>query len=446
MSYRDFKRTRKMSMTRNMKLFISGTVLSLMLLGAASCNRQMPDMLPGGEVTPELQAALYEMYPDAQDVVWSMKGVYYVATFKASAADVRSSSVDMISCSAWFDASYQWQMTETDIPQDMIPDAVWAAFDATEYADWRIDDIDMLRRGGVETIYIIEVEGTTADGIRQDVDLYFSEDGVLVKTVIDAEDDYDYSDYIPDSAPESIEELIASMYPDARIVEIDVENGMTEVEIIDGRVCREVFFDASMNWLFTRTEVRQSDVPDDIMGFLKASEYGEYRVDDVHYYQTPDNDFYRFELELRDNDVKVDVFADGTVTLVNGNGNPGGDEDNSGGMVGAGIEEQIEAMYPGARILEQDWDDGYLEVEIWHDGREKSVYFNGSDEWVWSQWDVRASELPEAVTAALQAEYPDYRIDDAEFVETPDSEYYRIELEGRGGELDVRITPEGTIF
>ena len=236
------------------------------------------------------------------------------------------------------------------------------------------------------------------------------------------------------------------MYPDARIVEIDVENGMTEVEIIDGRVCREVFFDASMNWLFTRTEVRLSDVPDDIMGFLKASEYGEYRVDDVHYYQTPDNDFYRFELELRDNDVKVDVFADGTVTLVNGNGNPGGDEDNSGGMVGAGIEEQIEAMYPGARILEQDWDDGYLEVEIWHDGREKSVYFNGSDEWVWSQWDVRASELPEAVTAALQAEYPDYRIDDAEFVETPDSEYYRIELEGRGGELDVRITPEGTIF
>ena len=74
------------------------------------------------------------------------------------------------------------------------------------------------------------------------------------------------------------------------------------------------------------------------------------------------------------------------------------------------------------------------------------MYFNGSDEWVWSQWDVRASELPEAVTAALQAEYPDYRIDDAEFVETPDSEYYRIELEGRGGELDVRITPEGTIF
>lgn len=126
---------------------------------------------------------------------------------------------------------------------------------------------------------------------------------------------------------------------------------------------------------------------------------------------------------------------------------PGGDGGNSGGMVSGSIEEQIESMYPGARILEQDWEDGYLEVEIWHDGREKSVYFNGADEWVWSQWDVRTSELPEAVTAAVQAEYPDYRIDDAEFVETPDSEYYRIELEGWGDqEIDVRVTPDGTIL
>lgn len=95
-----------------MKLFISGTVLSLMLIGASSCNRQMPDIFPGGEVPSELQAALYEMYPGAQDVMWSVKGAYYVAGFKAPAADVRSSSADMVSYSAWFDASYQWQMTE----------------------------------------------------------------------------------------------------------------------------------------------------------------------------------------------------------------------------------------------------------------------------------------------------------------------------------------------
>ena len=250
--------------------------------------------------------------------------------------EVRSDNGDLVNYSAWFDAQYQWQMTEEDLPQYMIPDAVWAAFDATEYADWRIDDIDMLRRGGVETIYIIEVEGTTADGVHQEVDLYFSEDGVLVKTVVDAEEDYDYNDFIPDTPSGSIQEYIATHYPDARIVEIDIEHGMTEVEIIDGRVCRELFFDSSQNWMLTRTELRHSQVPEDILGYLRSSEYGSYRMDDVDFYQTPEGEFYRFELEYRDDDIEVDVYADGTVTPVTGNGgNPGGG-DNSGGMVGVG--------------------------------------------------------------------------------------------------------------
>ena len=393
--------------------------MSLMLL-AASCNKQRPENLQNIEATPELQAALFDLYPEAQDVKWSQKNSYYVADFKAPAGvtpEVRSYNGDLVNYSAWFDAQYQWQMTETDL------------------------------RGGVETIYIIEVEGTTADGVRQDVDLYFSEDGVLVKTVIDAEDDYDYNDFIPDTPSGSIEDYIATHYPDARIVEIDVENGMTEVEIIDGRICRELFFDSSQNWMLTRTELRHSQVPEDILGYLRSSEYGSYRMDDVDFYQTPEGEFYRFELEYRDDDIEVDVYADGTVTPVTGNGgNPGGG-DNSGGMVGGSIEEFIADKYPGARILEQDWDDGYLEVEIWHDNKEKNIYFNGAGEWVRSQWDVRISELPEAVTDTLSKEYPDYRIDDAEYIQTPESEYYLIELEGRGdSEKNIRITSDGTIL
>lgn len=116
-------------------------------------------------------------------------------------------------------------------------------------------------------------------------------------------------------------------------------------------------------------------------------------------------------------------------------------------MVGGSIEEFIADKYPGARILEQDWDDGYLEVEIWHDNKEKNIYFNGAGEWVRSKWDVRISELPKEVTDTLSKEYPDYRIDDAEYIQTPESEYYLIELEGRGDlEKNVRITSDGTIL
>ena len=91
--------------------------------------------------------------------------------------------------------------------------------------------------------------------------------------------------------------------------------------------------------------------------------------------------------------------------------------------------------------------DGYLEVEIWHDGREKDVYFNGAGEWVWTEWDVRYSELPEAVKSVLTSGYGDYEVDDVTYVETPSGEYYLIELEGRGDrELHLRIDASGNIL
>ena len=283
-----------------------------------SCNKQGPEGGINDELKNELQAALLEKYPDAQDVVWSEKSGYYVADF--TAAMVKADS-DRVRYSAWFDSRCEWHMTETDIPFDMLPEAVRTAFAASEYADWRIDDVDMLVRNGVELIYIIEVEGTNADGVKQEVDLYYSEDGVLVKTVVDADKDYDYDGYIPDNPAQGIFEFIETYYPEARIVEIDIEHGMTEVEIIDGRVCRELLFDSSESWLYTKTEYRVGDVPAEIMAALEASEYGEYWIDDVDYYVTPKEEFFRFDLEYRDNDIEVDVLSDGTVRVVEGGEN-----------------------------------------------------------------------------------------------------------------------------
>ncbi|HIZ85795.1 MAG TPA: PepSY-like domain-containing protein [Candidatus Coprenecus stercoravium] len=424
---------------RKLKLIVSGCILSLVLF-TTSCNKQGPESMVNDDVKKELQAALLERYPDARDVVWSEKSGYFVADFTASA--VRSESIRY---SAWFDGSCKWHMTETDIPFDMLPQAVRDAFASSEYADWRIDDVDMLLRDGVETVYIIEVEGTDADGLAREVDLYYSEDGVLVKTVVDAGDDYDYNDYIPDTPAQGISEYIKAHYPDARIVDIDREDGLTEVEIIDGRICRELLFDASENWLYTKTEIRTADVPESVMSALNASEYADYRIDDVDFFQTPDGDFYRFELESRDDDIEVDVLADGTVRPVTDEIYPGGGADRPG--VSDDIAAVIEQMYPGARILERDYDNGYLEVEIFHDGRDKDVYFNGAGEWVRTEWDVRYPELPEPVRNLLTSDYRDYEVDDIKFVQTPSSEYYLLELEGRGDrEINLRVDASGNVL
>ncbi len=61
---------------------------------------------------------------------------------------------------------------------------------------------------------------------------------------------------------------------------------------------------------------------------------------------------------------------------------------------------------------------------------------------------MRVASLPAAVTEAVRnSAYADYRIDDAEFVETPDGVWYALELEGsRDRELTLRVTPEGTLL
>ncbi len=79
-----------------------------------------------------------------------------------------------------------------------------------------------------------------------------------------------------------------------------------------------MYFDLEGNWLGTKTEVRLKDVPKSVKDALKASEYGNARIDDkeVNYFQTPEAEFYRFDLEIGERDLEVDVYLDGKVVLV----------------------------------------------------------------------------------------------------------------------------------
>ena len=78
------------------------------------------------------------------------------------------------------------------------------------------------------------------------------------------------------------------------------------------------------------------------------------------------------------------------------------------------------------------------------DGTEKEVKFNGQDQWVRTEWEVY--QLPEAVKNALAAQ--GYTPDDREFdyVETPDSSWYEVEVRKGRDELKLYISPTGEIL
>lgn len=388
-------------------------------------------------VSAEVQASFAEQFPGARDVEWEVRGTYAVADF--SYAD--SQSGGWVSSTAWYSQTDgTWLMSEYDLRFERLPEAVKTAFQQSEYAGWHVDDVDLIRRDGVTLLYVVEVEQG-----GQEMDLYYAEDGVLVKALADTDGRHDYSDLIPATPTGSVQEFIQSRYPGARIVEIDADDGLTEVELIDaGHVLREAVFNRSGEWLYTQTEVRRADLPATVTDAWNASEYAAangYRLDDIDYYETAsDGNYYRLELESRYGDVKLKVTPDGDLSLFTPTG--------GGTIVADTVDEAIQRLCPGAIVIEKDYDDGYLEVEIRHEGREKEMLFNGQNDWVLTRWDVAYRELPEAVlTAFRQSEYAQWELDGITYTQTPTGEWYVLEVEDYRTDTDryLRITPGGEI-
>ncbi len=299
---------------RIMRMSITTLTLIMSVLALFGCEKS-----DNGDknVNEQVRAAMAAKYPNAFNVKWQNKGPYVVADFDIVLQPTSSAVND---AKAWFDNAGVWYMTETDIMYVSIPTAVSEAFKATEYASlpWKVDnEVDKIERQGAETVYVIEVE-KKENGVETEMDLYFSESGVLVKKVVDSDKDYDYSDYIPAQMPQSVTNFINSNYPGAKIVDVDVENLVVEVEIIDAtNVCREIYFSTvngtDYTWVYTKTELRVSQLPEAVMQAINASEYASYRIDEVDFMQTPQGDFYQVELELGSSEVELHIKADGTI-------------------------------------------------------------------------------------------------------------------------------------
>lgn len=242
-------------------------------------------------VSKEVQDAFHAKYPQAKDIEWELKGNCAIVDFDWDGKEH----------SAWFNpSSSAWYMTETDIRYENLPESVLAAYKAGEYADWRVDDVDMLTREGMETLYIIEVEKGEAE-----VDLFYSPTGILVKTVVDTGQENDYDGFLPQTDVKDITDFISQKYPNASIIEIDRENGMFEVEILDGRVCRDVYFNNKNEWIKTTWDVYYIDLPDAVKEAVKTK-YQGYKIDDVNYVQTSSGDWYELDLENEKTDHEIE--------------------------------------------------------------------------------------------------------------------------------------------
>lgn len=138
-----------------------------LMLGAFALGSCGSDDDGSSAPTPAFQEALMKLYPGATNVDWEQKGLYYVAECWVNNTEKH----------VWFDANTNWVMTETELNSinDLLP-PVLTAFMESEYANWVVEDVDALEYPNEPTPeFVVGVEQG-----KQEVDLYFSEEGGLI--------------------------------------------------------------------------------------------------------------------------------------------------------------------------------------------------------------------------------------------------------------------------
>lgn len=124
----------------------------------------------------------------------------------------------------------------------------------------------------------------------------------------------DNKDDIPVSKMSAtIQAFITEKYPDARIIEADIEKGMTDVDIMDNNIKKEVLFDSSDTWVSTSWDIAPATLPTAITDSLKKSVYNNHIVDDADYIETPAGDYYFLELEEGEKEVYIKMDLTGKI-------------------------------------------------------------------------------------------------------------------------------------
>lgn len=273
--------------TRNL-LF---TALLVSGFAFASCDDDDNNYTPDGKI----QEAFINKYPNAQRVEWEKKYDHYVADFY----------LDGIEREAWINSQGEWVMTESDIRFNDLPTAIQTAFQESEYKAWKVDDVDLLERVEMDPVYVIEVEQG-----KQEFDLYYAEDGTLIKAVEDTDND---DEHRPTNIPEALKTVIDTRYPGAVILDMDTEKGIIEIDIRHENISKEVHFNSQNEWLYTSWDVKRADVPATVLNTVTQN-YANYTIDDIDYEERANgSNVYVFELEQGNKEIHVTVDTEGNI-------------------------------------------------------------------------------------------------------------------------------------
>ena len=115
----------------------------------------------------------------------------------------------------------------------------------------------------------------------------------------------------------SVEDVFNEKYPGATMVEWERHANYYEVEFFYNGHEMEAHFDKDGKWLWTKTEVRITEVPATVIEAAKNYDNGKWEIDDIDYYErsSGEREYYKVELEQRRSDIEKTIYIrpDGSI-------------------------------------------------------------------------------------------------------------------------------------
>ena len=123
------------------------------------------------------------------------------------------------------------------------------------------------------------------------------------------------------------------------------------------------------------------------------------------------------------------------------------------GNVDPVYQKGLDVIYPNAKHVEWEYDDGYLTAEFLYDGMEIKVWFDDNGNWLCIDADMPFRKLPQNIQDAFDnCEYSDWKIDDIDYMQIRNNpavqdilSFYEFDVEKGEREKEFVIYPDGNV-
>ena len=109
------------------------------------------------------------------------------------------------------------------------------------------------------------------------------------------------------------------------------------------------------------------------------------------------------------------------------------------------VKSTFSTMFPNASDIEWEMDDDMWEVEFEWNNMEYEASFNPDGSWDETEFEMEKSELHEMALFILSNDYPDWEIEEVEFVESSDFRGYEVGIEMDEKKMEILFNEGGEL-